>query len=337
MDKISTCRAAYLIPFIDVLRDIGAPVDRELERAKLPTMIEEMPDEFVSNILCEEFVYRSEKREGIDDLGWLWAERFSTSDFSAELLAALQPMPTVKARLDCFSSLSKLEDSDVNIGVVKSDGVAEVFCDITPPEGLNGLHISEWTQVTVLIEVVRSVMGKSWSPDEIRFKADFKVCRAAREANPNSRFITRSAHTSIIMPSSVLAASKMIYGAAQVPDPDIPDSLNLNGTDNLKRLIRPYLQGAAPKIDMIAEIVGVSRRSLQRKLQQAGSNYSELVETTRFKMATEMLRDSDVRVTDVAVALGYENQSNFGRGFRRFAGISPGKYRREMLHQEHFS
>lgn len=335
MDKISTCRAAHLISFIDILRDMGAPVCRELERAKLPTSIEDTPEEFVSNILLDQFVAESERREGIDDLGWLFAKRFSATNFSAELLAALEPMPTVRARLDRFSSLSRLEDSDINIGFLKSDGGAEVFCDITPPEGMKSFQITEWAQVAAVIEVIRSVMGKSWVPDEIRFRTGFSVCDAAHESNPNTRFITQSARTSIIMPSSVLAASKLPCGIAKVPDPNIPDCLKLNGTGNLKRLIRPYLIEATPKIDMIAEIAGMSRRSLQRKLQQAGSNYSELIETARFEMATEMLRNPDIRVIDVAMTLGYADQSNFGRGFRRFAGISPGKYRREMFHQVH--
>ena len=76
-------------------------------------------------------------------------------------------------------------------------------------------------------------------------------------------------------------------------------------------------------------------RSLQRKLQQAGTSFSELIETTRFEMAAEMLVDSDTPLIDVAMTLGYENQSNFGRSFRRIAGISPGKYRREMFGREH--
>ena len=130
MDEISACRAAYLIPFIDVLRDIGAPVDQELEKALLPVMVEETPDEFVCNAFVEEFVAACEKREGIDDLGWLWAERFSSSIFSIELLSALQPLPTVKARLDRFACLSKLEDSAARIGVIESNGSTEVFCDI---------------------------------------------------------------------------------------------------------------------------------------------------------------------------------------------------------------
>jgi len=85
---------------------------------------------------------------------------------------------------------------------------------------------------------------------------------------------------------------------------------------------------------MFAEILDVSPRSLQRQLQQAGTSFSDLIETTRFEMTTEILAASDTSLIDVAMTLGYENQSNFGRSFRRVAGISPGKFRREMFGQE---
>jgi transcriptional regulator GlxA family with amidase domain len=85
---------------------------------------------------------------------------------------------------------------------------------------------------------------------------------------------------------------------------------------------------------IFAEILDVSPRSLQRNLQQAGTSFSDLIETTRFEMAVEILAASDARLIDVAMTLGYENQSNFGRCFRRVAGISPGKYRREVIGRE---
>ncbi|PVB59843.1 helix-turn-helix transcriptional regulator [Labrenzia sp. 011] len=329
MKRISTCRAAYLIPFIEILRDIGVPLERELVRARLPVLVEETPEDFVSNILALEFLARCERREGIADLGWLWARQFSSSTFSADLLAATRSLPTVRARLERLASLIQLEDSDTRVGVVDDDGTAEIYCDGSPPQGLGGVAISEWTQVMVLIGMVRSIAGKSWSPDEIRFKSDFSVCNEARAANPNTRFIKKSKHTSIVVPSSVLATSTPICVTASLPAQDI--CADHDATGNLKRLLRPYLLGAAPKIKVLAEIAGTSQRTLQRNLGQAGISYSELIETTRFEMATEMMRDTNIQLIDVAMTLGYENQSNFGRSFRRIAGMSPGKYRRQML------
>ena len=56
----------------------------------------------------------------------------------------------------------------------------------------------------------------------------------------------------------------------------------------MKRLIRPYLREGTPKITMFAEILDVRPRSLQRKLQHAGTSFSDMIETTRFEMAAEM-------------------------------------------------
>ena len=111
--------------------------------------------------------------------------------------------------------------------------------------------------------------------------------------------------------------------------PGKPDEM-----ETMKRLIRPYLREGTPKISIFAEIMGVRPRSLQRKLQQAGTSFSDLIEIARFEMATEILAMSDMPLIDVAMTLGYENQSNFGRSFRRIAGISPGKYRRKVIGQE---
>jgi len=298
----------------------------------LPTLIEETPEELICKSCALEFLAASEKRAGIDDLGWLGAHHYSLSTFGGDVLTALKAMPTVKARLDRFAGLSALEDSKIDVGITESQGIAEVYCDNVIPKGSNGYHIAEWTQVYALIVIVRSIVGETWSPDEIRFKSDFKVCDEARQANPNTRFRKRSAHTSIIMPSSVLAASRLPCAAVHVPDPNIPETLG--GMENLKRLIRPYLRAVAPQIDVLAEITGTSKRTLQRQLQNQGVNFRQLIEITRFEMAGEMLREPDTALINVAMTLGYENQSNFGRSFRRVAGISPGKFRSEMIGQE---
>ena len=159
--------------------------------------------------------------------------------------------------------------------------------------------------------------------------SDFEVCDAARAANPNTRFITRSNHTSIVMPSSLLAISKPVCGTAPSLDCALPAEHDMIG--QFKRLLRPYLRAAAPNINLFAEVAGTSPRTLQRRLSDYGTSYSKLIETTRFEMASEMLQDPDIQLIDVAMTLGYENQSNFGRSFRRIAGISPGKYRRDLL------
>jgi AraC-like DNA-binding protein len=74
----------------------------------------------------------------------------------------------------------------------------------------------------------------------------------------------------------------------------------------------------------------MSERTLQRRIQQGGRTYSELVREARFDLAREMLVDPSMRIIDVALASGYGNQQHFSRAFRRHAGVSPTIFRRSL-------
>ncbi|MGI9518710.1 MAG: helix-turn-helix domain-containing protein [Pirellulaceae bacterium] len=79
--------------------------------------------------------------------------------------------------------------------------------------------------------------------------------------------------------------------------------------------------------DMVSEL-NVSRRTLQRKLAIHGVDWSQLVEKCRFRKAIRQLKMPEVPLIDLAHDLGYTDQANFGRAFRRWAGMSPATYRR---------
>lgn len=93
-------------------------------------------------------------------------------------------------------------------------------------------------------------------------------------------------------------------------------------------ILQPYLNGARPDLSLAAEIVGMSPRTLQRRLQQSGSSYSEVLQEARFDLARSLLEDPGTRIIDVAMTSGYESQQHFTRAFRRFTGVTPTTYRR---------
>ena len=335
MEQISTCRAAYLIPFIEVLRELGAPVERELARAKLPVLLEEIPDERISNVLAGQFAERCKHREGIDDLGWLAAKRYSTSTFSEDLLTVLRFSPTVKSRLDRFANLAALESTEVRVGIAQSDASVEVFCDYTAPDDLTGLSNFDWTQAMVLVEIVRSVMGKTWCPDAFNFQSRFSVCDDARQTYPNTVFTTGAKHSSITFPSNVL--SKCAASCLPSSSLEMFEAPRKFVLDPCGQVLRPYLREGTPKLELLAEIMRTSSRTLQRKLQKEGFSYSQLLEKTRFEMAVEMLQESDNQLIEIAMDLGYENQSNFSRSFKRISGMTPGAYRHQVFEQGQFA
>jgi AraC-like DNA-binding protein len=82
-----------------------------------------------------------------------------------------------------------------------------------------------------------------------------------------------------------------------------------------------------PTIRMTADFVGMSIRTLQRRLAQAGANHHMLVEQARFATAAAVLERTDAKILDLALDLGYSDHANFTRAFRRWAGCAPREYR----------
>lgn len=80
----------------------------------------------------------------------------------------------------------------------------------------------------------------------------------------------------------------------------------------------------------VAAELGVSPRTLQRRLALEGRSFRGLVEEVRIAMARRLIRHSDARLGDIALALGYADPAVFTRFFRRHTGQTPSAWRRRQ-------
>lgn len=89
------------------------------------------------------------------------------------------------------------------------------------------------------------------------------------------------------------------------------------------------LMDAQCDIEGAAKLAGVSVQGLQRRLRRAGYTYREVLDLARKVRASHLLQESDLSISDIAMALGYEEHSNFSRAFHRWMGCSPSQYRHD--------
>lgn len=82
-----------------------------------------------------------------------------------------------------------------------------------------------------------------------------------------------------------------------------------------------------PGLSEIAATQHVSSRTLIRRLKDGDTSYHAILEDVRKTMAVDYLFHSDMNVNSIAYRLGYHDPSNFGRAFRSWFGVSPGRYR----------
>lgn len=89
-----------------------------------------------------------------------------------------------------------------------------------------------------------------------------------------------------------------------------------------------YVGSEELTLEWTARVAGLSPRTLQRRLARERTSFSRLLKRARFQAAVELISESDARLVDICVAVGYDSQSSFARAFRRWAGVPPSEYRR---------
>jgi len=94
---------------------------------------------------------------------------------------------------------------------------------------------------------------------------------------------------------------------------------------------RKYIEEHAEEelsLTQVAKVVNMNANYLSEKFKQVtGTNFVEYVARTRFANACDLLRKSNLRISEIAFAAGFQSLSQFNRVFKRFSGKSPTQYR----------
>lgn len=92
-------------------------------------------------------------------------------------------------------------------------------------------------------------------------------------------------------------------------------------------LVRYY--GAFPSLEAAATDMGMSGRTLRRKLAEEGTTFQRELDAVRQKLAEDYFRRGGESVTELALGLGFADSSAFAKAFRRWTGVSPTEYQEQ--------
>lgn len=95
----------------------------------------------------------------------------------------------------------------------------------------------------------------------------------------------------------------------------------------LERAIADRLAAGQASVEIVAPAMGMSRRTLARRLSELNTTYKETLERVRRALADRYLADSDLSVTEIGFLLGYADTSSFSSAYRRWTGTAPGAMR----------
>lgn len=97
--------------------------------------------------------------------------------------------------------------------------------------------------------------------------------------------------------------------------------------DQVRNAIADEFRGGEPSLERIADHLGLTPRTLQRKLQELGTSYNDVLDQMRRQLAERYLREPKMAICEVAYLLGFSESSSFHRAFKRWTGVTPKEFR----------
>jgi AraC-like DNA-binding protein len=322
-------RVAVLRPFVQFLTDVGTPVEKGMRQAGLPVYALEDMNNYVPSQRFYAFLVNMACSQRIEDLGFRVGHSIGANCIDPNLVGLLHRSPTLYKGLLAAAALSNKTVYNCQMWLIQPKNDTHTYFCHSPSCGNNNPAIEQigWFGMTILIEMIRMFAGPHWQSTEIGLVTNHAPDRYIHEQLGNTRIHLSQPYCYIAIDNALLSLPPLIHDSDKASPLDY-ESRSKDFVHSLEQVLPAYIQEDELDLEFAAGLCNMSKRSLQRKLGKMGTKFSEVLDHARFHVASRMLQDPDMNVTDIAHQLTYSDLSHFSRSFHRVAGVSPCEYRR---------
>jgi AraC-like DNA-binding protein len=321
---IPVLKVRYLNAFCRALSERGCDSQALLRQADLKPRVLENPEAWMPfsqlcgflDLVISETAYTT---LGLD-AGI--APRRHHSKFSKLVLFS----PTLYQALQTVCANTASEDTSARFRVVRDGAYGWLHCGSidASPEAVRQL---ETYRYTALLEIIRTAAGPEYRPPILRFQSrDDEMIRASP--------LIRGADIRFEQPGLAIAFEPRLFSQQIINVPDVPTTSPEFSESPVKfgqallEVTRTQMLSGHPEIEHTSAALGLSARTLQRRLYEQDLSYTRLLQHVRVETAKLMLKENNASITEISSKLGYRHSTHFARAFRRTCGMTPREFRR---------
>ena len=317
-------RNAHLMAFESLLHQNGVLVDRYLRRNGLPMLCDD-PDAYLPLQKVWSFFDDAARHED-PQLGWLVGTHVGNQKVKTNLLLKIETAPTLLLGMRRLMQMIGSEATDIDIGIHERRDDVLFYMRYPGMREAPGYMISQAYQIELILDLIRHFLGRHWIPREIGIESP-SVPPAAKAHFPGTQFLTRQRSGFIAVPRSCLHRTALLGGVNVGGAVGLVPAEKFDYLATLRAVLKAYLSEGYLSERFAAELMNTSVRTLTRRLSTYGLTYGALIDELRFKSAKEQLQKPSARIGDVALSVGFSDQGDFTRMFRRIGGLTPLEFR----------
>ena len=270
---------------------------------------------------------------GDECFGLHFGERYHPKDIGALAYVVLNS-PTIAVAFENVARYLRIYNEAAAVSFVQSEKNAFLQHRLRDVP-LQRRRQHEECALTVALGTIRMMAGSEWRPLEVRFEHE-PPARTNEHARIFGAPVLFGGDGNVMVierefcDREVPTADRRLY---PILEEYLKRQLENSPTEDrfvvaVQHAIANSMKDGEPKLPDVARTIGVSVRTLQRRLSESGVDYKGLVDDIRHRLALRYLKDRKHTLSEVAYLLGYSEISAFSRAFRRWTGSTPSDHRR---------
>lgn len=318
---------------IEVAQNAGFDIRPYLKRHGIePKLIEGAHGLIAYSAMCEclEDVARSEH---CPDFGFRLGIAQQPLQFGL-LSQILQAAPTVGAAIHIFLKYREIYSQSSHWEMHVADGIAYLRrYDIHALES-KGLQILVYS-MTRGFEAIKGLIGPEWAPLGVYFSCDALAGSADLRRHFGSPLFFNSQFDELAFAASDFEQRlptgnpELLAALSGYFDHLLPHAIKQGAVSfQVQKILRAHLGAEACSLEFIANSLAMHPRTLQRLLSAEGTSYRALKQETRMARAEQMVDETRMQLSEVAMLTGYQHLSSFSRAFKKVKNVTATKMKR---------
>lgn len=313
---------ASLRPLLGFMENRDFSVERLLADVELPPSILFNPRRVIPTSDVARLLGRVARHAGVERLGLLLGKESTPLDLGP-LGHDIAAAPTLIRALTVGSEQLSLFQTGARVHLIDRGGCVTVAYVLSSEVREGRRHLLDLA-VMSMVNLVRLAAGNGYVPPRI-----YVAPRPGRievgQFDLGDVSITMSdTFVGYDLPKKLLPLAQTV-GMPTPSDRAAPFLEYPMG--EIGAFINSCLEYPELSLNYIARKTHMSSRSLQRLFEQRGTSFQRFVNESRMQYATRLLSDASIRISEIAIMLGYEHVGNFSRAFKRWAQVSPQSFR----------
>ncbi|OAF08447.1 transcriptional regulator [Bradyrhizobium centrolobii] len=311
-------RSAGLTYYPEVARSVGLDPRQMMRKVRLPLACLDRPDVPIAVSGLRRLLELSAEASGAEDFGLRLAEHGGLTNFGAVGLI-VREQATIGEAIEAFSRFIHVHHDGMRLDVARSKQTVTITLHLRGRQPSAPRQSIDMALGSVH-RIIQSLFGHDWRPQEVHLHyppprdrkryREFFGCPVTFNADDDA--ILLSAHD---MDRRIPSAHPLIASYLRKRIEAI-ETRPASWEEKVDEVVRTLLATGDCTVERVAEHLACTRRTIHRRLAEAGTSFSAILDAHRAELVTQLITDPGRPLADIATQLGFSAQSAMARWFR---------------------